>query len=211
MFGDVSEFARDTGWLYGTLLGFAKYAVVVFAVLLVADWRVARDRSPHTMAAALWAGAGPLVAVAPTSRSSTAFRRRARTPTHHQILVLATPSADYSFPSDHAVMAGAVAAGPAYENSGLVVVDELGRPLRPEVFTGTFRRRARDAGLPDIRLHDARHTAASLMLELGHPVHVVAAWLGHDPVMTQRVYAHVHTDALRALGSAFDQALSGEQ
>jgi integrase len=102
-------------------------------------------------------------------------------------------------------------AGAAYENSGLVVVDELGRPLRPEVFTDTFRRRARDAGLPDIRLHDARHTAASLMLELGYPVHVVAAWLGHDPVMTQRVYAHVHTDALRALGSAFDQALSGEQ
>ncbi|MEP6760790.1 MAG: site-specific integrase [Sporichthyaceae bacterium] len=102
-------------------------------------------------------------------------------------------------------------AGAAYEDSGLVVVDEPGRPLRPEVFTDTFRRRAREAGLPDIRLHDARHTAASLMLELGYPVHVVAAWLGHDPVMTQRVYAHVHTEALRALGRSFDQALSGEQ
>jgi integrase len=50
-----------------------------------------------------------------------------------------------------------------------------------------LRRHARDAGLPDIRLHDARHTAASLMLSLGYPVHVVATWLGHNPVMTQRV------------------------
>jgi hypothetical protein len=48
------------------------------------------------------------------------------------------------------------------------------------------------------------------MLSLGYPVHVVAAWLGHDPVMTQRVYAHVHTEAPRALGEAFDQAVSGE-
>jgi hypothetical protein len=47
------------------------------------------------------------------------------------------------------------------------------------------------------------------MLSLGYPVHVVAAWLGHDPVMTQRVHAHVHTEALRSLGEAFDQALSG--
>jgi len=57
-------------------------------------------------------------------------------------------------------------ASTAYEDSGLVVVDALGRPLRPEVFTDTFRRRAREAGLPDIRLHDARHTAASLMQPL---------------------------------------------
>jgi integrase len=57
-------------------------------------------------------------------------------------------------------------------------------------------------------LHDARHTAASLMLGLGYPVHVVAAWLGHDPAMTQRVYAHVHTDEMRALVNAFDEVIS---
>lgn len=49
-------------------------------------------------------------------------------------------------------------AGGAYEDTGLVVVDELGRPLRLERYGDAFRRHARDAGLPDIRLHDARHT-----------------------------------------------------
>jgi integrase len=52
----------------------------------------------------------------------------------------------------------------AYQDTGLVVVDEHGRPLRLERYGDAFRRHARDAGLPDIRLHDARHTAASLML-----------------------------------------------
>ncbi len=45
------------------------------------------------------------------------------------------------------------------------------------------------------------------MLALGYPVHVVAAWLGHDPVMTQRVYAA----ETRSLGEAFARALSPEQ
>jgi integrase len=70
---------------------------------------------------------------------------------------------------------------------------------------------ARDVGLPDIRLHHARHTSASLMLALGYPVHVVAAWLGHDPVMTQRVYAHVHAAEMRSLGEAFGQTITRDQ
>ena len=111
MFGDINEFARDTGWLHGTLLGFAKYGVVVFAVLLVAGWWVARDRSPRTMAAVLWAGAGTLLAVAANQPLVNSVQEARPYTDHHAILVLATRSADYSFPSDHAVMAGAVAAG----------------------------------------------------------------------------------------------------
>jgi membrane-associated phospholipid phosphatase len=111
MFGDINEFARDTGWLHGALLGFAKYGVVVFAVLLVAGWWVARDRSPRTMAAALWAGAGTLVAVAANQPLVNGLQEARPYTDHHAILVLASRSADYSFPSDHAVMAGAVAAG----------------------------------------------------------------------------------------------------
>jgi undecaprenyl-diphosphatase len=111
MFGDINEFARDTGWLHGTLLGFAKYGVVVFAVLLVAGWWVARDRSPRTMAAALWSGVGTLVAVAANQPVVNSVQEARPYTDHHAILVLVSRSADYSFPSDHAVMAGAVAAG----------------------------------------------------------------------------------------------------
>jgi hypothetical protein len=46
------------------------------------------------------------------------------------------------------------------------------------------------------------------MLSLGYPVHVVAAWLGHDPVMTQRLYAHVHVAEMRSHGEAFGQAMT---
>jgi undecaprenyl-diphosphatase len=111
MFGGINEFARDTGWLHGILLAFAKYGVVVFAVLLVAGWWVARDRSPRTMAAALWAGIGTLVAVAANQPVVNSVQEARPYTDHHAILVLVSRSADYSFPSDHAVMAGAVAAG----------------------------------------------------------------------------------------------------
>ncbi len=99
----------------------------------------------------------------------------------------------------------------AHLDTGLVVVDELGRPLRLARYGDVFRRHYRDAGLPDIRLHNARHTATSLMVALGYPVHVVAAWLGHDPVMTQPVYAHVHAAEKRPLGEACGRAITRDQ
>ena len=50
----------------------------------------------------------------------------------------------------------------------------------------------RTADAPRIRFHDLRHTAATLMLAGGIPVHVVAARLGHaTPTITLSVYAHV--------------------
>jgi integrase len=58
------------------------------------------------------------------------------------------------------------------------VVNQLGQPVRPEWYSDRFRQLARAARLPKIRLHDARRSAATLMLHLETPVHVVAAWLG---------------------------------
>ncbi len=79
-----------------------------------------------------------------------------------------------------------LAAGPAYDgSSGLVVVDELGQPWRPELYSDTFARPAASAGVPAIRLHDCRHTALSIMVDRGVPVSVVSAWAGHaDPAFT---------------------------
>ena len=39
------------------------------------------------------------------------------------------------------------------------------------------------------------------------PVHVVARFLGHDPAITQRTYAHVTATALDAASGVFDQVL----
>jgi integrase len=60
--------------------------------------------------------------------------------------------------------------GADYPDSGLVVTTEDGRPMHPETLSGLFVRQARRAGLPAIRLHDLRHSVASILLAQGvHP------------------------------------------
>lgn len=74
---------------------------------------------------------------------------------------------------------------------------EMGTPLRTdlpgELMRSIFARLNRERrALPVIRFHDLRHVHATLLLQDGEPVHVVAERLGHaDPSMTLRVYAHV--------------------
>ena len=57
-----------------------------------------------------------------------------------------------------------------------------------------------------MRLHDLRHTALSLLLARGVPVHVVAKFAGHDPSVTLRTYSHVTPDALGAASEVFGTA-----
>jgi integrase len=64
--------------------------------------------------------------------------------------------------------------------------------MHPDHLSAAFDALQAAAGVPRIRLHDLRHTAASLMLAAGIPVHVVAVRLGHaTPKITLSVYAHV--------------------
>jgi undecaprenyl-diphosphatase len=110
LFDEVNQFARATPWLHGALLAYASYGVVLFAALLLAGWWIARRRGSG-MTAAVWAPAGMLLALAVNQPIVAAIHEPRPYTTLHHILVLATPSADPSFPSDHATMAGAVAAG----------------------------------------------------------------------------------------------------
>lgn len=112
-FQQVNELARDTGWLHAPVLAYATYGVALFAVLLLAGLFVGRRRDAHSVAAACWAGAGMLLAVAlnqPLGRMVAEHRPYQNLP---HVLLLAHRTTDFSFPSDHAVMAGAVAAGVA--------------------------------------------------------------------------------------------------
>lgn len=112
LFLDVNHFARDTGWLHGPMDAYANYGVVLFGLLLVIGWWLARQRrSARAMAAALWAVAGTLIAVAAVQplNHTVAEGRPWRSLPH--ALILAGHTGDFSFPSDHAVMAGAVTAG----------------------------------------------------------------------------------------------------
>lgn len=90
-----------------------------------------------------------------------------------------------------------LALGSKWQDSGLVVVDEFGSPPHPDTLTKAWKSALSDAGLPHVRLHDARHSCATLMHLRGVPVVVIAAWLGHqDAGFTLRTYAHSTNDAL---------------
>jgi len=69
-----------------------------------------------------------------------------------------------------------------------------------------FKRDLEAAGLPrDVRFHDMRHTAATLMLKKRVPVNVVAKVLAHsDPAMTLRRYAHALPDMQEIAAEAME-------
>ena len=82
--------------------------------------------------------------------------------------------------------------GIAWQGVGHVFTREDGGPFHPDSLTTAFKRAVKASGLPAIRLHDARHTAASLALEAGVNPKVVSEMLGHSSVMvTLDVYSHV--------------------
>jgi undecaprenyl-diphosphatase len=111
-FLQVNELARDTPMLHEPLTLFAQYGVLLFAgILVLAWWQARRDPRPATMAAALWTPVAAMLALGlnqPLGR--LVHESRPFTVLPHA-LVLVDHSHDFSFPSDHAVMAGAVAAG----------------------------------------------------------------------------------------------------
>lgn len=91
----------------------------------------------------------------------------------------------------------------------LVFTDHVGGPLDPSVITHEFRTLVAQSPLPRIRLHDLRHTHATLLLGAGIPLHVVSARLGHSARTTFEYYAHAlpHNDRLAA--DAFSAAVGG--
>ena len=66
------------------------------------------------------------------------------------------------------------------------------------------------ADLPSIRLHDARHTFATLMLELGESPKTVQTMLGHSSVaITLDIYSHVSLELEKRAASRLNAALTG--
>lgn len=79
----------------------------------------------------------------------------------------------------------------ALRNEPLVFVDQEGKPLHPVAVSKRFAKLIRRTDLPRIRLHDLRHTHATLALEAGVHPKVVSERLGHSTVsLTLDVYSH---------------------
>jgi integrase len=81
--------------------------------------------------------------------------------------------------------------GPAYRGGDFVFCREDGSPFWPEEFSAAFKRLTKATDLPVIRLHDLRHTHATLALQAGVHPKVVSERLGHASIgITLDTYSH---------------------
>lgn len=89
-----------------------------------------------------------------------------------------------------------------------VVCQEDGKPFLPKSFTRKWARTLEIHGLRHIKLHGTRHSAISLLLSEGIPVHIVQQRAGHkDPKITLDVYSHVAKDKQNIVAEKLDSLL----
>ncbi|MFC2059011.1 tyrosine-type recombinase/integrase [Chloroflexota bacterium] len=98
--------------------------------------------------------------------------------------------------------------GKHIEDSDLVFSQVDGRPLLPDTITHAWIKLVRRVGLKGIRLHDARHSHASLMLKQGTHPKIVQERLGHASIqITLDTYSHVTPGLQEAAATRFDEGL----
>ncbi|MFP4016451.1 MAG: tyrosine-type recombinase/integrase, partial [Halanaerobiales bacterium] len=82
--------------------------------------------------------------------------------------------------------------GNKYEDFGLVLCQDNGKPLDPSSFSEHYKGILKNAGLPDVCFHSLRHTFATLSLEAGVSIKAIQDILGHSTISTTMdTYSHV--------------------
>jgi integrase len=101
--------------------------------------------------------------------------------------------------------------GPSWTDHDLVFASEVGGPLDgSNILRRSFHPLLRRAGLPRVRFHDLRHSAATLMLSRGVPLKIVSEILGHSQIsITADTYMHVTPGMQREATAALDAVLGG--
>lgn len=86
-------------------------------------------------------------------------------------------------------------AAEAWEDQGFVFASQLGTATDPRRLGRVYEELVKKAGVPALRFHDMRHTAASLMIRRNIPPKAVSERLGHSDVgFTLRVYTHLYDE-----------------
>ena len=100
-------------------------------------------------------------------------------------------------------------AGSEWQDNGLVFTQPNGKPVDPRTDNRAWKALLRDAGVRDARLHDARHTAATLLLLQGVDDRVVMEILGHSQLSMTARYQHVMPELARDAAERMGKALWG--
>lgn len=100
-------------------------------------------------------------------------------------------------------------AGEAWQDNDLVFCQDDGTPWKPDHVSRRFKTIARDAGLPVIKLHEGKHSAASLARDAEVDPEIRRKTLGHaDQAMTSH-YTHIEAQAHRAAAEAVAKLVEG--
>lgn len=98
--------------------------------------------------------------------------------------------------------------GEQFEDNDLVVCWDDGKCINPDTLSQKFRRLIERIGLKHIRLHDLRHTNATLMLEYGVNIKVAQQRLGHASISTTMgIYSHVTEKVEKEAADKLDKGI----
>ncbi|MGN9837714.1 tyrosine-type recombinase/integrase [Nonomuraea sp. H19] len=100
-------------------------------------------------------------------------------------------------------------AGDKWTDHDLVFTTQLGGPIERTEDWKQWKSILKQAGVRDARVHDARHTAATLLIEQGVHIRVVQEIFGHTRVTTTERYTHVAILQMKDARDRMDQALWG--
>ncbi len=93
--------------------------------------------------------------------------------------------------------------GKEYCDSGYVFTWQDGRMIRPDYVSHRLQKIIQKEGLPHIRFHDLRHTAASILLTKGWTLKDIQEWLGHsDITITANLYTHIDITRKQSLAGS---------
>lgn len=102
-------------------------------------------------------------------------------------------------------------AGQLWQETGYVFTSEIGTPLDHANLRRRFAKLCATAGVGKITPHELRHSAASLLLAQGVPLHVVSEVLGHSSIReTKDTYGHLVTEDSKRAAKAMGEALYGQ-
>ena len=98
-----------------------------------------------------------------------------------------------------------------WQDEDLVFAQPNGRPIDKKVDYNAWRRLLQSAGVRHVRLHDGRHTAATLLLSEGVHPRVVMELLGHSQMRTTMdIYSHVMPALAREAADRMGAVLLGD-